>query len=305
MSAHTDETNNPAPEAMVRPTPRRVSWAWLVPVLALGVIVAVIIAQATASRGQRIEITFADASGLEPGAELVHRGIRVGVVREIELTGDLESVRVRAELAPHAEGLAREGARFWIVRPELSLRRVAGLETLLGPRYIAVEPPEAEAPRLAQFEGLPAPPSVSAGDAAGAGGVVVVLRAETAAGVAPGSPVLYKGIPVGAVTGVELADDASAVLVRAHVRDEYARLVRTNSRFWVAGGVGVDFGIFRGLTVQAPSIDRLVESAVAFATPNRPGARSEGGHVFELRAEVDSDWVSWSPSIPSEGADAP
>ncbi|MEQ8769307.1 MAG: MlaD family protein [Phycisphaerales bacterium] len=287
---------NEPPAAVVRPTPRRVSWAWAAPALAMLVIIWVVISQASAQRGTRIDITFEDAAGLDPGAELVHRGMRVGVVRTIELAPDLDRVRVRAELAPHASGLAREGARFWIVRPELSLRRVAGLETLLGPRYIAVEPGDPEAARRASFDGLTEPPSVSVDDASALGaGVSVVLRAETAAGVAEGSPVLYKGVPVGAVTGVALADDASAVLVRARVRE--ARLVRENSRFWVTGGVGVDFGIFRGLTVQAPTIDRLVEGAISFATPNRPGEHIESGRVFELHDEPDSDWIGWSPSI--------
>ena len=36
--------------------------------------------------------------------------------------------------------LACEGSRFWIVRPQVSLSRVAGLETVVGARYIGALP---------------------------------------------------------------------------------------------------------------------------------------------------------------------
>lgn len=77
--------------------------------------------------------------------------------------------------------------------------------------------------------------------------------------------------------------------------------MRDNSRFWVASGVGVDWGLFSGLSVRADSLDALIEGAVAFATPNRPGDRVSGGHGFALESEPDSKWFEWDPSIPLRG----
>lgn len=283
----------PVPTAVVAPAPRRVSWAWVVPIALALALVVVLVVQAGRSRGPRIEIAFADAAGLEPGADLVHRGIRVGEVRAVELSAGMGAVRVEAELAPHAAGLAREGAGFWIVRPEVSLRRVEGLETLLGPRYIAVRPGEADAPRARRFVGLDAPPAP-----AGGAGLTVRLLADRAASVTPGSPVLYKDIPVGSVTRVALAPDASGVEIDATVRPPHDRLVRENSRFWRSGGVGVDFGLFRGLTVEADSLERLIQGSVSFATPERAGPRVGAGHAFELSPQPEESWTRWSPTIP-------
>lgn len=282
------------PVAKVEPAPRRVSWAWGL-VVAAAALLGVLLWQAQRERGPRIEVRFADAAGLEPGAGLVHRGLRVGVVRAVELAEDLGSVRVRAELAPHAAGLAREGARFWIVRPEVSLRGVEGIETVLGPRYIRVEPGAGGRARV--FEGSEGPPT----SGGAAGGLAVTLRARSAGALGAGSPVLHRGVAVGVVTGVRLVEDGSRVEVGAVIEPGWAHLVRANSRFWASGGVGVDFGLFRGLTVQAESLERMVEGSVSFATPNRPGGRVEEGHVFELAEQAEGEWLGWSPVIPAGG----
>lgn len=289
------------PVARVERAPRRVSWAWAVPIVVVALVVVLVAVQASRARGPRIEITFNDAAGLEPGADLVHRGIRVGVVRKVELTPDLSSVRVEAELAPHASELAREGTQFWIVRPEVSLHRVGGLETLLGPRYVAVRPGDSDAARARRFVGLERPPP-----APGSPGLSLTLRADRAGSLSPGSPIFYRGMRVGSVNAVRLASDGASVEVSGVVEAPYDRLVRTNSRFWLSGGVGVDFGLFRGLTVEAESLERLVEGSVSFATPSKPGDRVGDGQAFELASQADEDWLKWSPSIPlGTGAGAP
>ena len=126
------------PVAAVRP--RRFSFVWIVPLLALLGVGGYAWHAATRERGPAIAIPFASADGLEPGAEIRHRGVTVGVVRTVELAPGMDAVSVRAELAPWAADLSVEGSSFWIVRPEVSLSRVAGLETILGPRYIGVRP---------------------------------------------------------------------------------------------------------------------------------------------------------------------
>jgi paraquat-inducible protein B len=103
---------------------------------------------------------------------------------------------------------------------------------------------------------------------------------------------------VGVVRGVRLAEDAAAVEVSAAIDPAYATLVRTNSRFWLASGVGVDWGLFSGLSVRADSLDALIDGAVAFATPDRPGERVANGHGFELEPSPEDKWLGWDPAIP-------
>jgi paraquat-inducible protein B len=277
---------------------RRLSLVWLIPVFAALGLAGMLAHQIARERGPDVSITFTRAEGLEPGAGLVHRGITVGVVREVRLSPALDEVVVRAEIHPHASAIASEGTQFWIVRPELSLSRVAGLETLLGPRYIAVRPAPPGAPRQRAFRGLDAPP---ADTEPLPDELRVVLSAPRLGAVSPGSPVLFRDVPVGEVRGATLAEDGRTVLVEAAIAREHAHLVRTNSRFWVASGVGVDWGLFRGLTLRADSLEALLRGAVGFATPNRPGDMVNDGHRFDLHDAPDPDWLEWDPALPIPG----
>lgn len=295
MGNDTERTPQP-PVAGIRR--RRLSFVWLVPVLALLGVGWYAWREATRERGPLITISFTNADGLEPGAEIRSRGVTVGVVRTVALGRGMETVEVVAELTPLSAGLAVEGTRFWIVRPEVSLSRVAGLETLLGPRYIGVGP-GAGGVRTDSFVGLARPPVLE--DPGDAGALVIELLAPRAAGIGPGAPVLFRDMPVGFVRTVRLAEDSSGVKIVVAIDPSYAILVRENSRFWVASGVGVDWGLFSGLSVRADSLDALIEGAVAFATPTKPGDRVSRGHGFVLAAEPQSKWLEWDPSIPLRG----
>ena len=284
----------PADPPLARVTPRTTSWAWLVPAFAALLVAGLLLYQAGQQRGPRIQILFDEAVGIDPGAEIVHRGITVGVVRTVELTPDLARVRVSAELAPHAAALAIDGTEFWIVRPELSLQRVSGLETLIGPRYIAVRPGPEGAIGQRTFEGLAEPPVLERGDR---DALTVEISATRLGSIAVGSAVVYRDIPVGSVRSCELAEDATGVVIVAEIEPGFAALIRENTRFWRSSGVGVDWGLFRGLSVQAESIDALLTASVSLATPNRPGPRVGPGHAFELAERADDDWLEWDPEI--------
>jgi paraquat-inducible protein B len=207
----------------------------------------------------------------------------------------MSGVLVEAELATHAQALAVEGTQFWVVKAEVSLQRVSGLETLLGPRYIAVRPGPVDSARRDRFEGLPDPPST---EPPTDGSVRVMLRATRLGSLAPGGPVVFREVRVGTIRAVELASDATGVLIAADIEPRYAPLVRDNSRFWRTGGVGVDFGLFRGLSVRAESLDQFISSGIALATPNRPGDAPAPGAVFDLADQPQDEWLEWRPSIP-------
>lgn len=284
---------DPVPTAVVRR--RRFSIMWILPLLALAVVGWIVWTQAMGERGPMITITFDDAGGLEPGSEVVHRGVTVGVVRKLGLTDDLAGVDVRAELRPDAAGLAVEGTRFWVVRAEVSLQRVAGLDTIIGPRYIAMLPGPTDAPPAEAFVAMERPPAVPE---AADGALRLILTAPRLGTLAPGSPVHYREIPIGAVRSARLSSDATTVLITIDIEPRYAPLVHDGTRFWRTGGVGVDFGLFSGLTVEADSLDALLNASISLATPERrAGERAQAGSVFELADGPEKDWLDWSPRI--------
>lgn len=278
-----------APIVVTRP--RQVSLAWIVPVLALAA-ACVLGYQAWQERGLPVYITFEDAGGLRAGDALVYRGIPVGEIRDVRLSRDLGRVVIEARLRPEAEDLARDGTRFWVARPEVSLAGVSGLDTLLGPTYLNVLPSSTPGDVTTRFEGDNRAPLDQV-----ASGLHVVLRLARRGTVSTGSPILYRDVPVGQVDGVRLAGDARFVEVDATIREEFGHLVRQKTRFFKASGIGVDFGWFQGLSVRAESLETLVSGAIAFATPEKPGEPASDGALFDVADQPESDWLKWSPVL--------
>jgi hypothetical protein len=288
------EPHGSLPAARVEPAGPR-PWerlgVWLLPALAFFAVLAVW-ADVRARRGPRVALHAAEGHGIRPGDPLRYRGIAVGEVESVELAPDLSEVRIELSLARASAGLAREGARFWIVRPTLGLEGVRGLETLLGARYLSVLPgPEGAAP-ASEFVALPEPPIAELEEP----GLEIVLEARERSGLVRGAPLLFRGIPVGSVVSVGLASDAGAVEVRARVQDAYAELVRADTRFWELSGARFSLGL-SGLEVEVSSLRSLLTGGIGLATPTHPGARAVSGQRFSLAREPEEEWLEWKPAL--------
>jgi paraquat-inducible protein B len=116
------------------------------------------------------------------------------------------------------------------------------------------------------------------------------------------SPVLYRGVRVGSVRELTLSPDARTIEVLLWIDPAHRHLVRANSKFWNAGGIGLDWGLIRGLSVKAGSLESLVAGGIAFATPTRAGDPVTPGFRFPLAPEPKPEWLEWSPSLPADSA---
>lgn len=291
MTGPKSSGDRPLPKATV--TRRR--WfpiVWLFPLMA--VIVSGFLAYDYVRRkGPTIEIAFTDAAGVVPGQTVVrYRGVVVGRVQEVDVSDDLQNIRVTARLSKGAAALAREGSRFWIVRPQLRVGSISGLDTLLGGPYIQAM--AGDGPEATKFGGLTHPPVVRSEE-----GVTVLLLSPYLGSLKEGSPVYFRGLQVGVIEKVELARNSNAVNIYAHIEQEYSSLVRAGSKFWNVGGFNLDFGLFRGAEIRLESLAALLTGGVAFATPpsTRTGEANSDQLVFELHEKPEDEWLTWTPTI--------
>jgi paraquat-inducible protein B len=289
-----DETNVEDPRP--RPVPMRVrrrryfSIVWLVPLVAAAV-AAYLVYQRTAAVGPLITIRFPNVEGLKAGQSPVkHRGVSVGEVTALTLSADMQTAEVKVRLAKSAAGLARQGSRFWIVRPEVGVRSITGLGTIISGPFIEVVP--GSGPVTKVFEGIAVAPLRY-----GEEGLRIVLLSGANRSVRAGSPVYYRGIEVGVVQEQRLSKDARAIEFDVFIPKHYAPLVRAESQFWDASGVDVNLGLFRGAQVNIESLKSLVSGGIAFATPEPPGKPVADGTVFRLHTEPRKEWNEWSPAI--------
>jgi len=254
----------------------RISIVWAVPVIA-AIIGGVLAYQTWIGGGPRITIGFENGTGLVPGQTQVHyHGIECGIVDAVSLSKDLTHVVVRASLKKEAAQLAREGAKFWIVRPEVSLLGVHDLDTLVSGIYIQAVPGTGAS--ASTFTGLKDPPPAETLEP----GLDVILQTAHRGAVRVGSPVYYRGVEVGKVKSYRLDKNAESVEITAYVEAAHAALVRTTSRFWNVSGLQMKVGL-AGANVDLESLESLFGGGVAFDSPSGVGAPAKSGAVFRLQ----------------------
>ncbi|MDO6591536.1 paraquat-inducible protein B [Loktanella sp. D2R18] len=276
------DTNSPGPARLdVRPVKRplwqRVSLVWLVPVLALAVSLWAAWKNYS-ERGTEIIISFENAAGVAAGeTDIKYRDVVVGTVETVEFAPGLGDVLVHARIDKEVAPYLDDDAVFWVVRPDVSVRGITGLDTVLSGVYIQGNwDTEADVAQN-EFTGLEAPILTLAGQH----GTRIYLRTTDGSTVSAGAPVLHKGIEVGYLETPELNFDGSEILVSAFIESPYDRRITTSTRFWDTSGFSVSFGT-GGVSLDVNSIASLIEGGVAFDTIVSGGSPVEDGHQFSI-----------------------
>lgn len=256
---------------------RRVSVAWLVPLIALAVVLGVAY-QNYLNRGVLIEITFDQADGITADETVIkYRDVQVGQVEDVRFDAGLGDVLVEARIDQDIAPYLDDDARFWVVQPDVSLRGITGLETVLSGVFIEgtwdTEADEAQT----RFAGLNSPPIARAGQR----GVEITLRARDASALSAGAPVLHKGIQVGYLEEPRLSLGGTTVTVGAFIEAPYDRRITSNTRFWDASGFSLNVGA-SGLEVDFGSIASLIEGGIAFDTVVSGGLPVRAGDTFDI-----------------------
>ncbi|MEM9969429.1 MAG: MlaD family protein, partial [Pseudomonadota bacterium] len=271
-------SDQPTPAEMtVRPARSGVSWVWIAPILALAF--SLFFAwQNYAQRGTLIDIIFQNAEGIKEGeTALKFRDVEVGRVEKVSLTADfldvVVSVRVENEFAPFLD----EDASFWIVRPDVSLRGVTGLETVLSGVFIEGSWDGVSGEPAFEFYAEPSAPLSTLDDL----GTTFTLLTRDGSSIAAGAPILHKGIEVGYLEEPQLSFAGPGVRVNGFIRFPHDRNLTTATRFWDTSGFSISLGT-SGVELDVNSLASLIEGGVAFDTIISGGDPISNGHEFDL-----------------------
>lgn len=237
-----------------------ISMVWVIPIIT-ALVGGWLIVKTLSEQGPVATISFLTADGIEVGTTRIkYKNVNVGVIEGMQFSEDFSHVILSARFNQGMDSFLRRNTQLWVVRPQLSLSGVSGLDTIISGAYISVEPGQG-APQF-HFVGLENPPVVLSE----AIGQQVVLIADKLGSIDIGSPVYYKGIQAGEVLGYELANDRESVYIHIFVNDPFDQLVQGNTRFWNVSGMEVDLSA-NGVNVRTESIKSLIFGGVAFDTP--------------------------------------
>ncbi|AGB77802.1 qaraquat-inducible protein B [Enterobacteriaceae bacterium strain FGI 57] len=255
----------------------------------------ILFASETAARavGGQITLHAFDAGKLAAGMPIRYLGIDIGQVQTLELNAGRNEVQARAVLYPeYVNTFARRGSRFSVVTPQISAAGVEHLDTILQP-YINVEMGQGSPRREFELQ------EATIADSRYLDGLSLVVEAPEAGSLGIGTPVLFRGIEVGTVTGLTLGSLSDRVMVELRISKRYQHLVRNNSVFWLASGYSLDFGLTGGV-VKTGTFNQFIRGGIAFATP--PGTplapKAQAGKHFLLQEEEPKEWRQWGTALP-------
>lgn len=256
---------------------KRISKAWLVPLVALSIGLWMVYYQ-WANQGPLITIEFSNATGLEPEkTKIKTRDVDIGLVKKIELKPDLTGVIVTARIDNSASHLLREQSNFWIVSPRVSLSGVSGLSTLLSGPYITMSPAE-QGELTDEFVALENPPVTPIGTP----GLHITLNSNDEFAFKEGDPIIYKGLQVGEFEDIYFNLEERIVYYNAFIEAPYHKLITENTKFWNTSGVTFNLAA-NGLQVQTGSLETLLTNGVTFGVPDGMSA----GRQITQRAFFD------------------
>jgi paraquat-inducible protein B len=273
------------PTATVDPPRRfRIPLVWIIPLVALliGVFLA---ARAWYEQGPTITIQFSSGAGLEPGkTRIKYKDVDVGQISAVALADDGAHVIATAQLVREADRLLVTDTRFWVVSARVSGSAVTGLGTLLSGAHVGMDAGQSTEPGHT-FIALDEAPVITLD----VPGRAFALHAETLGSIDVGTPIYFRRIPAGQVTGFKLDDTGQHLDIQVFIKSPYDRFVTIDTRFWNASGIDLKLGA-EGLQLNTESATAILAGGLAFETP--PGGDTEAApagqdfRLFSTRAEA-------------------
>ncbi|MGC3940186.1 intermembrane transport protein PqiB [Roseobacter sp. EG26] len=258
----------------------RASIVWAIPFLAL--IVALTVAwQSYNDRGPLISIEFENGAGIAAGStEVRFRDVTVGIVEGVTFSEGLEGVVAHIRLEKEVARYVDAGASFWVVRPQLSVQGVSGLDTVLSGVFIEGSWDSEIGPIRTAFKGLEIPPLFRPGKE----GLQIALRTTPGGSLTDNSPILFRGIEIGRVGSARISREGNFAIAEAIIYEPHGRLVTGNTRFWDTSGFSVSIGP-SGAEVDFSSLATLIGGGLTFDTFVSGGEPVTDGTVFEVFAD--------------------
>jgi len=237
--------------------------------------------------------------GLNKGAEVRMNGLKVGEVLSLQWNPNEEMVNVICSMVQECAAYLRAESKFYLISPQLKLegfRTIRRPDNFLEGNFIELVPGSGEARK--QFDLI----TYLDSEFRPSEGLRLILRISRLGKIQQASPVYYRGIQVGQIEEVGLADDGTAAEMRTVIFPQYARLVRKNTRFWNASGIRTNVSLMGGIQLDTTSFESVLEGAIAFATPDNDsmGPIATDDAIFEVSESAEENWLEWKPRIPIE-----
>lgn len=232
-----------------------------------------------------------DSYGLITGNIVMYKSVIIGHVEDVRLVKD--GVELDLKINSNYDYLIKEDTLFWTEAFEMSLQGIENFSAALKGTFIVLKPGSSQksADYFNLMSKVPLPHLNEKG-------LRVVLQATKLSGIKENTPVYYRQIKIGSVVQYRLNDDATKVDIEVFVEPCYAHLVRGNSYFYNAGGIGMEIGLFSA-KVKTETLDSILTGGIGLLTPDDYSAQAKDAQLFNLHDDLNENALKWAPRLRS------
>lgn len=222
-----------------------------------------------------------DATGLNPEAPISYQGLKIGQITALDFSEKAGFITVHIDIDYQYHYLINKHSQFYVlngVNFNASLKGVeiqsTPLENLIsGGIGLYNKKPVSQSQTAALlnkdqlFRLYPSKALVKVGlNVFSKPGTINVLSRELPS-VTEGSPVYYRKLPIGEVSGFSI-DDSSLMQTTLSIKGQYKHLINDQSVFWNISGFSAEADL-SGLKIQAESLLAIAAGGIAVGPGNK------------------------------------
>ena len=248
---------------------------WIVPIIAL--LIALWLAfQYFMTLGPKIEITFESNEGLQAGQSLVKfRDVPIGKVEKVMLDDDGKGVKVIARMEREIAPYLNSDAIFWIVKPEVGVGGISGLDTILTGTYINMVSKKKKMNKK-KFIGLKHPYRLLEK------GEYFHLNATSSFGIVVGTPVYFKNMKVGLVEYVTISLDGKSVDIIVYINKSFVPYIHADTKFWKQSIVDIEYANGQ-INFNTAPLTNILRGGIEFSSTGEDASkRVPDDYIFRL-----------------------
>ena len=236
-----------------------------------------------------IKILAQDSYGLKVGSALKFKNVVVGQVEKIELQD--ANVLIEVQMDSKYKDFLKKDTLFWLEGFELGLSGVKNPSAALTGPTITLMPGKmnegAYSFELSKSKPLPHYQEE---------GLRVVLESARLSNVKENTPVFFRQVKIGSVVTYSLNADATGLNIEVFIEPEFSHLIRRNSYFFNASGIGMEVSLF-GAKVKTESLESIITGGIGVLTPDDFTEVAEDKDTFKLNDNFDEDALNWAPKL--------
>ncbi|MDH3347497.1 MAG: MlaD family protein, partial [Desulfobulbaceae bacterium] len=249
--------------------------------------------EAQAEDALKITLSSEEVDAITEKMKIKYHGITIGKIIKADFAPGFHHTIGQAVVREDSRHLFRENTLIHLVKPRLGITAIENPETLVSGPYLEIIPGKGKIKTNFTIS-LSSTPHLSDQ------GLHITLVAPRLGHLRPSSPVYYRQVQIGEVTGYSLAPQGQSVLIELYIPKKFAEIIHSGSKFWLTSGIQITGGLFSEFQVSAESMESLLKGGVGVATPDdkHMGRSAINKDTFPLNPQVDPKWLNWSPSLP-------